>query len=112
MITTNTAFKINRLKTGTSKRGQPYWTSTITDYAKVNDKLVAQGFFSVFVWGQPIATEGEKVYIHEITSVSVNSYRNQAGGFSKSYAIGAKCGREPLKGGREHESIAQNNSDE
>ena len=97
MLHINTSFKISRLRTGTTKKGQPYWSSNYTDMKSINGRYETQGFFTIFVWGQPIANEGDKVYIHEITSVSAGKYRNAQGSFSTGYTIGARCGLEPLK---------------
>lgn len=110
MTRPNTVFKISKLRTGTSKKGQPYWSSNYIDMKNINGKYQVQGFFRIFVWGQQIANEGDKVYIHEITSVSAEKYRNKQGSFSTSYTIGAKCGLEPLKEVENaNDNIAQDN---
>lgn len=103
MIKIDTPLKINNMKTGTTKNGCAYWKTTAIDYHFINDKLTPQGLFSVFITGQPIANNGDTVYIHEIQGVSAKKYRNKQGGWSTWYSITAKCGLEPLNKEKRHD---------
>jgi len=97
MIQVGSKIKLNDVKSGTNKKGQKYWKAYISDFAFIDNKLTPQGIINILCNGNPIANDGDYVYVYEIISASLKKYRNKQGAWSTFYNLVLRCGTTPIK---------------
>lgn len=98
MLKVNSEIEIAKIHAGTSKKGTAFWNVGVPIYSYDNGIKQHNGFVTVYCNGSPIAGEGEKVYIHEITGFDLKRKRNKQGAWSQYPRLYCVCGTEPLGG--------------